>query len=316
MRVIAPLFREVIRMREETSTMITGANGFVGRAVLRALRLAGRPVIALGERPCDAEPSEQWARIDLLDPAAVEAAMAQFRPQRLIHAAWARSRAGGLWDAPENADWRDASLALFDSFWRAGGDHVVACGTCAEYGSSAAPCHESNTPIAPASPYGKAKAELFERASSRASERGRRLAWARLFYLFGPHEAAARLVPSVIDSLLAGRCAKTGSGITRRDFAFVHDIGEAIAALSDTGVSGAYNVASGHGILLTDLVARIGTIMERPDLLAIGALPDRPGEAAAITADVRKIRRDTGWCARTSLDDALRQTIDWRRSAR
>ena len=304
-------------MHETAPVMITGASGFVGSAIVRALRTGGRtgdrPILAIGKRPADAAPDERWEQVDLLDPAAVDAALARHRPGTLIHAAWARSRPGGLWDAPENDQWRDASMALFERFWLAGGTHVVGCGSCAEYAASGTPCREDATAIAPQSRYGRAKAELHAMAAARAAELGTTLAWARIFYLFGPHEAAARLVPSVIDSLLRGEAARTGSGLVRRDFALIDDIGHGIAALAGTRADGAYNVATGHAIRLRDLVTRIGDIMQRPDLCQIGALPDRPGEAPLIAADVGKIARDTGWQARTPLDEALRQTIAWRR---
>ena len=315
MRVNARSNAGVIRMHEQTSVMVTGASGFVGGAILRALRASGRRFVAIGKRPAGAPADEVWDSAELLDRDAVAALMARHRPGALIHAAWARSRPGGLWDAPDNMAWRDAGMMLFEEFWQSGGRHVTACGSCAEYAPGDNPCREGVTPIAPQSLYGKAKAELHDMAAARAAPLGKTLAWARIFYLFGPNEAAARLVPSVIDSLLRGEPAKTASGLIRRDFALVDDIGEGIAALTDAGVSGAYNVASGEAIRLRDLITRIGTIMDRPDLIEIGALPDRAGEAPVIAADVTKIARDTGWQARTPLDEGLRRTIADRRSA-
>lgn len=296
-------------MSVDRPVIVTGASGFVGLAIVRALRRSGSDFVALGRRPGDAPEGERWIAVDLLDQAAIGRVLAEVRPGTLIHAAWARTRPGGLWNAPDNEQWRDAGMALFDAFWDAGGHGVVACGTCAEYAETAQPCVEGETPIAPASLYGKAKAQLHELAAARAAQRGVPLAWARLFYLFGPNEAAARLVPSVIDSLLAGQPARTGSGNTLRDFAFIDDVAGGIVALAQAGANGAYNVAQGEGIMLKDLIARIGAIMGREDLLEIGALPDRPGEAPAITADVGRIARDTGWHAATPLDEALRQTI-------
>lgn len=314
MRVICLPFGGVIRMHEETLILVTGATGFVGSAVVRALRAGGRRFVALGKRPDDARDGEAWESIDLLNRDEVAALMARHRPAVLIHAAWARSRPGGMWDAPDNTEWRDAGLMLFDAFARAGGRHITACGSCAEYAPCDTPCVEGVTPVAPASLYGTAKAELHDRAATLCADRGLSLSWARIFYLFGPNEGAARLVPSVIDSLLRGETAETASGTIRRDFAFIDDVAGGLLALADAGVTGAYNVGSGDAIMLRDLVTRIGAIMGRPDLVAIGALPDRGGEAPLIAGDVSKIARDTGWHARTPLDEALRRTIDWRRS--
>lgn len=293
---------------------VTGASGFVGRAVIRALQSTGRRVLALGAQPHgEDQEGVHWERVDLLEPSSVRAALARHRPRALVHAAWARSRPGGLWNLEENWAWRDASLALFETVWQECGGHVVACGTCAEYAAVGEDCVEDSTPIAPASIYGAAKADLFEKAARRAPQAGGSLSWARLFYLFGPHENAGRLVPSVIDRLLAGLPAETGRGLTVRDFAFVDDIGEGIVALADARASGAFNVGSGSGIRLHELVETIGEIMGARQLLRIGALPDRPDEPARVVADTRKMAQATGWRAQVPLGDGLRNTIDWRR---
>lgn len=301
-------------MTDGSVVAVTGASGFVGSAILRALRSTGCRVLACGgggEREADGH--VRWECVDLFDPASVRAVFAAHKPTVLIHSAWARSRAGGLWNLEENWAWRDASLSLFDAFWNEGGGHVVACGTCAEYAVASGVCIEDSTPIAPESAYGAAKAELFEIGAERALKVGGSLSWARLFYLFGPNENPSRLVPSVIDKLIAGMPAETGRGRTVRDFAFIDDIGEGLLALAEAKVSGAFNVATGRGIQLKELVEDIADIMDARELLRIGALPDRPGEPERIVADVSKIEQATGWTARTPLYEGLMQTIDWRR---
>lgn len=304
-------------MSDAALIAITGASGFIGSAVVRSLRSAGRRFVAFGSRPHDAqENGEAWESLDLLNAAAVRQAMAFHRPGILIHTAWARARAGGLWQMDENWAWRDSSLGLFDAFWAAGGRQVVSCGTCAEYAETGDDCVEGVTPLRPESIYGQAKAQLHETAAERAEQLGTILTWARLFYLFGPNEGPARLVPSVIDKLLAGIPAETGAGLVERDFALVDDVAAGLVALADNAPGGAYNVASGTGIRQRRLVELIGEIMDAADLLRIGALPDRPGEFPRIVADVSRIARDTGWTAGTSLEEGLRRTIAWRRSLR
>lgn len=301
-------------MFSEPLIAVTGASGFVGSAIVRALRSAGRRFVAFGTPDAAAGPDESWERVDLTDREATRKSLRRHRPDAMIHAAWVRPSGGGLWHMEENFAWRDLSRDLFKVFWGEGGHQVVACGTCAEYAPTEADCREDTTPIAPDSLYGQAKAELHELAARDGAKAGGTLCWARLFYLYGPGEARSRLVPSVIGSLLANEPARTASGRAVRDFALVDDIAAGIVALVTAQARGAFNVASGAGIAQHSLVERIGDLMDRRDLLHIGALPDRPGEPPRIVADVARIAQATGWSARTSLDEGLRRTIEWWRA--
>src|SRR5262245_54511607 len=71
-------------------------------------------------------------------------------------------------------------------------------------------------------------------------------AWARLFFLFGPHEPPGRLVSELAAGLVAGRVTSTSEGRQERDFLHVADAGNALAQLLDGTVTGAVNVASGE----------------------------------------------------------------------
>ena len=294
---------------------VTGASGFVGRAVVDALKRQGSRILALGN-PASAPDLDgvEWVPVDLLDPSTVKAAFAQHKPGALVHAAWARSEGAGLWNLEANWAWRDASAALLRSFWEETGGHVVACGTCAEYNPPPeGNCIEDVTPIAPTSIYGRAKAELADRTRKDAQALGGSIAWARLFYLFGKHEAPTRLVPQVIDRLLAGGIAEIGSGCAVRDFGYVSDIGASLVALLNSGESGTFNVATGSGISIASLVNRIGHALGKSDRIALGALPDRPDEPPRIVADITRLREATGWSPSFDLASELSETIEWRK---
>ncbi|MDP4574916.1 NAD(P)-dependent oxidoreductase [Qipengyuania sp. G39] len=294
---------------------LTGASGFVGRAVVEALRRQGSRILALGN-PASAPELEgvDWVPVNLLDPPTVKATLAHHKPCALIHAAWARSEGAGLWNLEANWAWRDASAALLRAFWEETGGHVVACGTCAEYSPPPeGDCIEDVTPIAPASTYGKAKAELADRARKDAQALGGSIAWARLFYLFGKHEAPSRLVPQVIDRLLAGGIAEIGSGRAVRDFGYVSDIGAGLVALLNSGESGTFNVATGSGVSIASLVDRIGHALGKSDRIALGTLPDRPDEPPRIVADITRLKETTGWSPAFDVASGLSETINWRK---
>jgi nucleoside-diphosphate-sugar epimerase len=229
------------------------------------------------------------------------------RPDRLLHAAW-YAVPGEYWTSPENDRWLEASRALFAAALDAGCHRIVGIGSCAEYLWDGGISSESHTPIRPATRYGRAKdctrAALAEAADRHATS----WAWARLFFLVGPHEAPSRLIPSVIRSVLQGRAPACTDGKQERDFLYVRDAASALAALLESPVHGAVNVASGRAVAIRALVERL-VARAGGGRVDFGALAMPAGEPDRIVADVSRLKDEVGWAGETPLDEALDQSI-------
>jgi nucleoside-diphosphate-sugar epimerase len=242
--------------------------------------------------------------------------MAAVRPTHLLHLAWVTTP-GAYWTSPDNERWVEASLGLLRAFAGGSGRRVVIAGTCAEYDWTApGPCHEFVTPTWPATLYGKCKDELRRRAESFAAAEGLSLAWGRLFFLYGPREHPARLVPSVTRSVLAGRFAECTSGAQVRDFLHVDDAAEALVVLLMSDVTGPVNVASGESIPVREVVETVATAAGRPDLLRLGAKPSSANDPPVIAADVRRLRSEVGWVPRIGLAAGVADAMSWWREQR
>jgi nucleoside-diphosphate-sugar epimerase len=247
--------------------------------------------------------------VDLLRQDEARRLIADLRPAIIIHAAWYVAH-GRFWTAPENTDWLEASTALATYAAEAGTRRFLGLGTCAEYateaGDDAYPWPESRR-IAPATPYGEAKAALARRLAEMAEGRARfSFAWARLFHLFGPGENPARLVPSIMIALREGREAPCSSGRPVRDFISTPRAAAAIAALGASDVQGPVNIASGVPISIAAMARLVAQIAGRPDSLRLGALEDRPNEAPYMVAHTGRLRREVGFVASVSLPAELR----------
>lgn len=287
--------------------LLTGATGFVGRALVAPLAARGFVVHAVGRHGSASAGTTAWHSADLLDAGAARALLREVRPTVLVHAAWYVAH-GRFWTAPENADWVEASEALARAFVEMGGRRLVGIGTCVEYadaaGEDAAPWPESRT-LGPTTPYGRAKVELAARLARIAEQRGLSLAWARLFHLFGEGEHPDRLVPSVARALIEGREAACASGQPVRDFASTRFVGQALAALAASDVVGPVNVASGEGRAIAEVVGFLGAASGRPELVRLGALPDRPGEVPRMVADITRLRREVGFAQPPDVEAGL-----------
>jgi nucleoside-diphosphate-sugar epimerase len=294
--------------------LVTGASGFVGRHALAPLLAHGFEVHAVSRHPLPGAPAQVVQHgADMLDAAAAAALVERVRPSHLLHLAWTVTP-GQFWRAPENLDWVAASLLLYRAFVQTGGQRVVVAGTCAEYDWSHDVLDELATPCQPATLYGTAKHTLHQLLAAAARQDGVALAWGRLFFLYGPHEAPSRLVADVALSLLRGQPALCGDGTARRDFMAVQDVAGALVAVLAGNHVGPVNIASGECIPLRDVIFGVANAVGRPDLVRLGARPTSPGDPAQLAARTEVLRDAIGYQPSWTLQDGLAATVAWWRT--
>jgi nucleoside-diphosphate-sugar epimerase len=287
--------------------LLTGATGFVGRHTLAALAASGHEVHALARTRGGEMSHVTWHEVDLLEGASE--VVDRVEPEILVHLAWYAEH-GKFWSSPENVRWVEASLALLRAFVAAGGRRAVMAGTCAEYEWSRE-VYPEDAPQRPVTLYGAAKHGLHTVAAAYAEQAGLSLAWGRLFFLYGPDEAPERFVPSLVRHLLAGEPAPMTDGEQRRDFLHTADAGSAFAALADSQIAGAVNIASGTGVPLRELAEQIAGRIGASELLQIGARSTPEGEPPALIADVARLSEEVGWASKIWLDEGLDDVIFW-----
>ena len=186
-------------------------------------------------------------------------------------------------------------------------------GTCAEYDWSAAERQlvEYHSQLAPTTLYGVTKDALRRVAHVYAAREGIELAWGRPFFMYGPRDDPARLVASIVRSLLEGTPVATSSGEQLRDFMHVEDVAGALVALLDSQVVGDVNIGSGVGVTVSEVVDRIVQLVGRPELIRRGSLPMRPGEPHRLVAHIARLRDEVGYRPRVALADGLAATVRW-----
>jgi nucleoside-diphosphate-sugar epimerase len=281
------------------TVVVTGAAGFVGWHLVKALERRGSEVVAL--RRVD---------LDYRDAHAVEEVLRAAAPTALVHAAWRLAPGSAFLDDPGNRDEKEASLRLFELAHSAGCRRIVGLGTCLEYEFSDGPVAE-DAPLRPRNAYASSKAELFAEAQAALGES---FTWARIYYPFGPREPPHRLVPSVVHSLLRGERIATTAGTQRRSFLHVEDAANAIAWLALLDAAGAFNVGSPEAVPIRDVVERIAETVGRPDLVDIGARPQRPGDPEVLWPDTTRLETEVGWSPQRTLDEGIAEAVAWWRA--
>ncbi len=298
--------------------MVTGAAGFIGAHVVAQAVSdpdAGHDVYALVRKSTDLRrlqalaPSTRLVYGDLLDLATFDEALQEIRPELVIHCGWYVTP-GKYLTSEANFDFVEASVRLARQLGGLGCRRFVGLGTCFEYDTSVGYLAESS-PTRSASPYAASKLALQLLLEQVGALSGMETAWARIFYQYGPFEQAQRLVPSIIQSLLAGREARSTGGEQIRDFLHIADVGSAVWAIAQSSLTGPVNVGSGRPVAVRDIVTTIGAILDRSDLLALGAIPYSPSDPWFVCANNRLLVDQTGWAPRYGLEEGLRQTIAW-----
>ena len=298
--------------------LVTGATGFLGAHLTRALLRHGADVHALVrpstrlDRIADVVDDVNLHQAELADEGHLRRIAETVRPELTFHLAVQRDDATL---ADRQAALRTNVLGtamLLEATATPEHRRVIHLGSSLEYGQSTAPLHEAAA-TAPLTFYGatKAAATLLCQQAVRAT--GREIVILRPFHLFGPWEHPGHLVPTAIRAALRGdTLALTAPGL-RRDWLFVADAVDAclLSAVADNVAGEVINVAAGQDWSNHDVVTAIGEITGRALDVQTGAFPARPWDAERKVADIAKARRLLGWTPRHSLRDGLAMTVDW-----
>ncbi|HEY0638116.1 MAG TPA: NAD-dependent epimerase/dehydratase family protein [Pseudonocardiaceae bacterium] len=285
--------------------LVTGAGGYVGAAVVVALRAAGHEPVAMTHRDADVVPGGvQVRRADLTEPGTLPAAVRGV--DAVCHLA-GLTRARESWDRPLDyfAVNAGGTVALLRAMRDAGVGRLVFASTASVYGTPDTQPMTEDLPDDPPHPYAASK--VAAEAAIRWS--GLPAAALRLFNAAGgPDPDPTRIVPRVL-AAAAGETpalAVNGDGSAVRDYLHVADAAEAfVAALRHEGPGlRLFNIGSGAGASVLDVVAAAERVTGR----AIALTHNPPAaEPAALVCDPTRARDELGWAPRRSaLDDIVR----------
>ncbi len=302
--------------------LVTGAGGFVGRWVVPELVRAGHEVIK-GELKAH-EGDADVEVFDIRDLERTRAVVDRVRPDGVIHLAGQASPARSWTDPFETFDTNASGTAcLMEALRQTPSTRVLIVGSSHEYGLSAsdAPVRE-DCPLEPKSPYGVSKAAAEMIARTYQAGFGLQAVCARSFNHTGPGQSTEYAVGSFcsqivsIEAGLQSPQMNVGSLEVVRDFLDVRDVASAYRMLMEEGVAGeAYNVCSGEGTRIGDLLKKLLDIAELTATVEIVESPDAHAESsAALVGDNSKIKQTLGWSPEVSIDRSLADTLDWYRS--
>jgi dTDP-glucose 4,6-dehydratase len=173
---------------------------------------------------------------------------------------------------------------------------------------------DENSPLQPSSPYAASKAASDLLVRSYVRTYGFPAIITRSSNNYGPFQFPEKFLPLMITNALDDKPLPIyGDGKQQRDWLHVEDNCRGIAAVLEQGRLGeVYNIG-GSGVEENLAIARrILRVTGRTDAL-LSHVKDRPGHDRRYALRSEKIKRELGWKPAISLDEGLRQTIDWYR---
>lgn len=208
---------------------------------------------------------------------------------------------------------------LFDAARKAGVRRAVVASSAAVYGESEALPLVEETPLQPKSPYAVSKrvnemyAELFTNSFNFE------VTALRYFNVYGPRQRPdsmyAAAVPIFARRLLDGKPVTIfGDGGQTRDLINIHDVVRAnlIASENPNAAGKVFNVCTGIETRLLDLIEVLYDLF--PNAPAPEFAPPRAGDIYRSVGSPQKARDVLGFDAQVSLEDGLREVVEWMRA--
>jgi UDP-glucuronate 4-epimerase len=203
-----------------------------------------------------------------------------------------------------------ASQRLFEAAATAG-TRVVFASSSSVYGDAETyPTPEEAAP-APLSPYGITKLAAEHLAYAYGREFGLDCVALRYFTVFGQRQRPDMALARMVACLAEARAFELyGDGTQSRSFTYVDDVVEAtILAMQGAPAGSVYNVGGGAEVSVLEVLETLARIAGRR--LEIVHAPWREGDAKRTAADTSRIRADVGWEPRTPFEAGLEAQWRW-----
>ncbi len=328
--------------------MVTGSAGFIGSATSLRLLERGDEVIGVDCLNDYYDPALKHARlartidhpnytqltIDLADRAAMEAAFATHRPQRVINLA---AQAGVRYAATNPHIYVQSNVTGFlhvlEGCRHNGVEHLVFASTSSVYGANTKmPFSEHDSTEHPLTLYAATKKANEQMAHSYANLFDLPCTGLRFFTVYGPWGRPDMALFMFTKKILAGEPIQVfNHGKHSRSFTYIDDIVEGVIRAMDnvpgvnpdwdgknpdpaTSGSGPYRIFNIGAEQQVELMRYIEVLEECLGKKAImEMLPLQPGDVPDTVADVTELQNVVGYKPRITVEEGVRKFVEWYR---
>lgn len=310
-----------MRPGSKSVVFVTGAGGFVGANLVRALLRKNYNVHILNRSRKLSWRLKEIAELitiykgDLTEYALLKDALLQARPDYIIHLA----AYGAYHYQDELEKIIQVNVQGTKNLLEASKEIPYRCfintGSSSEYGFKDKPMRENDF-CDPVSYYAATKLANTTICKVFAKLNNKPVITFRLFSVYGPHEEPGRFIPTITKSLITKDAIKLTSGNQRRDFIYVDDVSNAyIKALSlGMKIQGEiFNIGTGKEYTNDEVVKQLFVSTSSKTKVEKGAYQKRIWDTAHWSADISHTKKTLKWKPINSLEEGLKKNHEWMR---
>ncbi|MFL5862951.1 MAG: NAD-dependent epimerase/dehydratase family protein [Solirubrobacteraceae bacterium] len=302
--------------------LVTGGAGFIGSNLVDALAQRGDDVavvddLSTGSRSNLTEALAAGARlhvVDIRDAAALQAVMADQRPEAIFHLAAQIDVRHSVSDPGRDAEVNIlGTINVLEAARQEGVRRVVYSATGgAIYGKADTYPTPEDDPVRPLAPYGQSKYAAEGYCGLYRRLHGISVVTLRYANVYGPRQDP--LGEGGVIAIFCGRLATGeppvvfGDGRQTRDYTYVGDVVSANLLAAESDAIGAYNIGTGIETSVLDLI-KVMAPMSRNGTFSAKFVPARPGEVERSVLDASQARAALGWEPAVDLRDGLQRTL-------
>jgi NAD dependent epimerase/dehydratase len=194
-------------------------------------------------------------------------------------------------------------------------ERVIHTSTSEVYGTAQYIPIDEKHPLQAQSPYAASKIAADKLAESYYLSFGLPIATLRPFNTFGPRQSLRAIIPTIVSQAIGDKKIRLGNTQPRRDFLFVKDTVRGFIQLGkcEGAVGKVVNIGTGTDISIEELVKKILGLMGKQGEIEVEDRRIRPekSEVMQLLSDTRLAQKLFQWTPRYTLEDGLRETIEW-----
>jgi UDP-glucuronate 4-epimerase len=317
--------------------LVTGAAGFIGSHLARALIESGRRVVGVDNFDPFYDRAAKEANVaglapshfelieaDVRDDQAMTSIFLRHRPDAAFHIAALAGVRPSIADPARYASVNVGGLVrVLDAARASGCRAIVFASSSSVYGNrSTVPFSEEDAAVEPISPYAATKraGELMCHAYAHLFDLA--IAAVRFFTVYGPAQRPDLAIAKFMRLIADGKeVSMFGDGTSSRDYTFIDDIVTGVLAARDkvaaqprgSGYFRIYNLGGAQPVMLSEMIERIGAVVGRAP--RIRREPMQPGDVDRTYADLRRSRAELGYWPTTDFMTGLRRQWEWMQQA-